>query len=82
MESHEQGATVPQNVYDALHSASAMHASQSVMFNGTWLRIMPEEVPVGEERLRRLVPHPDVIVGDPDELITITMGDWCADKHL
>jgi hypothetical protein len=59
-----------QNIYRLLDEVLATGRPLEIERKGRRLRIIPVDEP---SRLGRLVPHPDAIVGDPDELISI---DW------
>lgn len=59
-----------QNIYRLLDEVLETGRPLEIERKGRRLRIIPVEA---ASRLDRLVPHPDAIVGDPDELISI---DW------
>ncbi|WP_141015571.1 type II toxin-antitoxin system Phd/YefM family antitoxin [Nocardioides sambongensis] len=47
---------------------------------GRTLRLVPDH---GEGKLSRLRPQPEVIVGDPEDLVEIDwMADWDPDRAL
>ncbi len=59
-----------QDVYRILDEVLETGAPVEVVRKGRVLRIVPDEQP---GRFDRLVPHPDYIVGDPDDLVHV---DW------
>jgi antitoxin (DNA-binding transcriptional repressor) of toxin-antitoxin stability system len=59
-----------QNIYRLLDEVLETGRPLEIERKGRRLRIVPVEEP---SRLDRLIPHPDAIAGDPEELVSI---DW------
>jgi hypothetical protein len=63
-----------ENVYRILDDVLETGTPVEIERNGRLLRIVAVEPP---GRLARLTPHPDAIVGDPDDLVsTDWSGEW------
>jgi len=59
-----------QNVYRLLDEVLETGVPLEIERNGRRLRVVPVE---GPSKLDRLVPHPDAIVGDPEDFLHM---DW------
>jgi hypothetical protein len=59
-----------QNIYKLLDEVLETGVPLEIERNGRRLRITPETPP---NKLDRLVPHPDYIVGDPEDFVHM---DW------
>lgn len=64
-----------ENVYKLLDQVLETGVPLEIERNGRRLRIVSVEAP---EKLDRLIPHPDCIVGDPDDLVHM---DWYDEWH-
>ena len=63
-----------QNVYRLLDEVLATGAPLEVERNGRRLRIVAVDRP---SKFDRLTPHPDAIVGDPEDLVHVDWsGEW------
>ncbi|MEX1126082.1 MAG: type II toxin-antitoxin system Phd/YefM family antitoxin [Acidimicrobiia bacterium] len=64
-----------QNVYAVLDAVLESGVPAEIRRKGKLLRIIPVEEGTDDrmERLRRLPARPDLIIGDPDELVEV---DW------
>lgn len=62
-----------QDVYNLLDQVLATGEPLEVKRKGRTLRIVPEQT---GSKLDRIVPIPDLIVGDPEDLVEI---DWSAE---
>lgn len=61
-----------QDVYRLLDQVLATGRPLEIERHGQLLRITPA---AGASRLARVVPRPDLILGDPDDLVSL---DWSA----
>lgn len=69
-----------QDIYRLLDQVLETGDALEVDRKGRRLRIVPDE-PVS--KLNRLQPHPDAIVGDPEDLVTTDWSDtWDADRTV
>jgi prevent-host-death family protein len=59
-----------QDIYRMLDEVLETGQPIEIERRGRRLRITPVEMP---KKLERLTPHPDAIVGDPDDLVSV---DW------
>lgn len=66
-------AELRQNVYKLLDQVLETGVPLEIERNGRRLRVTPSDAP---QKLDRLVPHEDYIVGDPEELVHI---DWSSE---
>ncbi|MGQ0464770.1 MAG: type II toxin-antitoxin system Phd/YefM family antitoxin [Sporichthyaceae bacterium] len=65
------------NIYRLLDEVLESGIPLEVERNGRTLRIVPDEP---RAKLARLVPHPDAIVGDPEDLVAMDWsGAWSPD---
>jgi hypothetical protein len=63
-----------QNVYRLLDEVLRTGIPLEIERGGRRLRIVPTEAP---SKLSRLEPHPDTIVGDPEEIVDYDWsGEW------
>lgn len=69
-----------QNIYRLIDQVLATGEPLVIERKGRTLRLVTDE-PTG--RLARIQPHPEAIVGDPEELVTIDWSEeWDADRTL
>lgn len=61
-----------ENIYKVLDSVLETGAPVEIERRGRKLRIVPVDDPP-RSKLNRLQPHPDAIVGDPEDLVHL---DW------
>jgi antitoxin (DNA-binding transcriptional repressor) of toxin-antitoxin stability system len=59
-----------QNIYRLLDEVLESGVPLEIERNGKVLRIVPAD---GRSKLDRLVPHPDALVGDPEDIVHM---DW------
>lgn len=64
-----------QNIYKLLDEVLKTGVPLEIERNGRRLRVVAEDAP---NKLDRLVPHPDAIVGDPEDLVHL---DWSSEWH-
>ncbi len=64
------------NIYNLLDEVLATNVPLEINKGGKRLRIIPIEK---GDKLQNLVPRPDVILGDPDELVNIS---WEKEANL
>jgi antitoxin (DNA-binding transcriptional repressor) of toxin-antitoxin stability system len=64
-----------QNIYRLLDEVLETGVPLEIERKGRRLRIVAEEPP---SKLDRLVPHPDFLVGDPEDFVHI---DWSHEWH-
>ncbi len=65
-----------QNIYKLLDSVLDSGVPLEIERNGRLLRVMPVD---GRSKLDRLVPHPDALVGDPEDFVHI---DWSHEWRI
>jgi hypothetical protein len=63
------------NIYRLLDEVLDTGTPLEIERKGRTLRIVRDE-PI--DRLSRLVPHPDYIVGDPEDLVEIDWSEYCS----
>ena len=69
-----------QNVYRLLDQVLTTGEPLEIKRKGRTLRIVPDAPP---NRLQRLRPRPDAIVGDPEDLVSIDWSDtWDENRSL
>ncbi len=61
------------NLYQVLDRVLETGIPVEIQRNGRVLRIVAEPLP---SRLDRLIPHPDALVGDPDDIVQL---DWSSE---
>ena len=67
-----------QDVYRILDEVIATGVPVEVLRKGRRVRIVPVDPP---GRLDRLVPHPDAVVGDPEDLVHLGWShEWSPDE--
>ncbi|HEY3117666.1 MAG TPA: type II toxin-antitoxin system Phd/YefM family antitoxin [Chloroflexota bacterium] len=64
-----------QNVYKLLDQVLESGEPLEIERNGRRLRVVPVDAP---SKLDRLIPHPDYIVGDPEDFVHM---DWLSEWH-
>jgi len=63
------------NLYRILDRVLDTGEAVEVERKGRRVRLVPGESPTGDDLLARLTPHPDYIVGDPDDLVHLDWSD-------
>ena len=65
-----------EEMYRLLKQVVKTHVPLEIEFEGQKLRISPEELT--RDKLANLEPHPDCLIGDPEDIVHL---DWSGEIH-